>query len=289
MDNRHDVFDRWRPGPNLCSIDFVVKLELLPSTFERDGSAVRRQHLTTLVLDDAIAFDAGCLAIGCSEKQRENIRDIVVSHAHLDHVAGLPLFIDDLFSTLTEPIRVHASAEVIGILEEHIFNWSVYPRFSELENDFGPVMEYVVFSPGSEFSIGKYSVVPIQVNHKVPSCGFIIKDGKATIASTGDTAPTETFWNAVNDLDALDAVLVECAFPDELADLAEISHHLTPKALAGELEKLDRTDCRIYVSNIKPSYRDRTVSEIEGLGIERLKVLEVGREYVWPLGDVAIG
>lgn len=258
-----------------------MKLQLLPSTFERDGSPPRRQHLTTLVVDDRVAFDAGSLAIGCSDRQRAGVRDIVISHGHLDHVAGLPLFLDDLFSTLREPVRVYASSGVIAILEDHIFNWSVYPRFSELENDHGPVMKYVEFEPGTQFTIGSYSITPVEVNHRVESCGFIISDGKTTIAATGDTAPTEVFWQRVNALDQLAAVLVECAFPDELADLAAISNHLTPSGLSAEIAKLRRRDCEIYVSNIKPSYREKTIAEIDALGIQGLEILEVGREYVW--------
>jgi cAMP phosphodiesterase len=258
-----------------------VKLQLLPSTFGYDGSLSPRQHLTTMVVDDSVAFDAGCLALACSDEQRANIRDIVISHAHLDHVAGLPLFIDDLFSTLTEPVRVHASATVIECLEEHIFNWSIYPRFSELVNDLGPVMKYVEFEPGREFEIGQYSVLPIEVNHKVQSCGFIVSDGTATIAATGDTAPTDVFWQRINLLDSLDALLVECAFPDHLSELAATSYHLTPRGLSGEIEKLQRSDCKIYIANIKPVYREQTVSQIAKLGIGRLEILEIGREYIW--------
>lgn len=259
----------------------IVRLQLLPSTFESDGSASKRQHLTTLIVDDRVAFDAGSLAMACSDKQRSSIRDIVISHAHLDHVAGLPLFIDDLFATLTEPIRIHASATVIDVLETHIFNWKVYPRFSELTNDFGPVTKYVQFTPDTEFQIGKYSITPIDVNHKVPSCGFIISDGHATIATTGDTAPTETFWTRVNELVSLDAVLVECAFPNRLSELAELSFHLTPGKLAKEIGKIEREDCVFRVVNIKPAYREEIVSEIADLGLPNLEVLEVGREYNW--------
>lgn len=258
-----------------------MKLQLLPSTFGPNGKSSLRQHLTTLVLDDLVAIDAGSLAMACTAEQRANIRDIVISHAHLDHVAGLPLFIDDLFATLTEPIKIHASESVIKVLEEHIFNWSVYPRFSELKNDFGEVMQYLRFEPGKCFNVRHYSVVPIEVNHKVPSCGFIISDGKSTIATTGDTAPTDVFWQRVNALSSLNAVLVECAFPNDLAELAAISHHLTPEGLSGELRKLERNDCNMYVANIKPAYRERTVPQIEELGLDRLAVLEVGREYVW--------
>ncbi len=265
-----------------------MKLEILPSTFERDGAAARRQHLTTLVIDDMVAIDAGSLAVGCTERQRQTIRDVVISHAHLDHVAGLPLFVDDLFATLEEPVRVYAAAEVIAVLEEHIFNWSVYPRFSELENDFGPVLRYTMFTPGREFELKGYTILPIEVNHKVPSCGFIINDGSATIALTGDTAPTEVFWERVNGLDRLDAVLVECAFPDELNDLALTSHHLTPKVLAQEIEKLDRTDCEILITNIKPAYRDQVCSELAALKMDRLDVIRVGRQYSWFGADLRV-
>lgn len=234
-----------------------------------------------MVVDDTVAFDAGSLAFACSEKQREGIRDVVISHAHLDHIAGLPIFIDDLFSTLSQPVRVYASAQVISVLEEHVFNWEVYPRFSELENEHGPVMSYQEFEAGREFRVGPYSVLPIEVNHKVHSCGFVISDGTTTVATTGDTAPTDSFWKRVNSLDSLDAVLVECAFPDELAELAGISHHLTPAGLSAEVRKLTRTDCGIYVSNIKPAYREQTIAQIDKLKIERLELLEVGRVYTW--------
>jgi cAMP phosphodiesterase len=234
-----------------------------------------------MILDGVVAFDAGSLAIACDDGHRANVRDVVVTHAHLDHIAGLPLFIDDLFASLREPVRIHASRTVIRALEEHIFNWVIYPRFSELNNQFGPVVEYVEFEPGREFSVRHLSVRPIEVNHKVPTCGFIISDGMTTIATTGDTAATSEFWETVNRLDKVDAVFVECAFPNDLRELAAISHHLTPDGLAGEMKKLQRNDCRTYVVNLKPAYRDRIVSElcaVEGFDFE---VLSPGVVYEW--------
>jgi cAMP phosphodiesterase len=258
-----------------------VKLQLLPSTFESGGAASKRQHLTTLVLDDTVAFDAGSLAMACSDEQKASIRDVIISHAHLDHVAGLPLFIDDLFATLTEPIRIHATPEVIEVLEEHIFNWKIYPRFSELANESGPVVEYVEFRPGSRFDVRGLTIVPIEVDHKVQSCGFIISDDQTTIAVTGDTAPTDGFWESVNKLPSLQAVLIECAFPNELAELASHSFHMTPNELGNELKKLERSDCEILVMNIKPAYCGETVSQIRELNLERVRILEVGKIYEW--------
>ncbi len=234
-----------------------------------------------MVVDDLIAFDAGSLAMACTDRQRENIRDVVISHAHLDHIAGLPLFIDDLFSQLTEPVRIHAEQSVIDVLEENIFNWSIYPKFSELNNDFGAVVEYRRIEPGSEFNIKHISVRAIGVSHRVPSCGFIISDTQTTIATTGDTAPTDEFWRQVNALPKVNAVLVECAFPSHLGDLAAISHHLTPQSLRTELEKLRQPNASIYVVNIKPAFREQTVREIEELKIDKLKILEIGNVYEW--------
>jgi ribonuclease BN (tRNA processing enzyme) len=256
-----------------------MKIKLLPSSFESDGSASPRQHTTCFVIDDVVAIDAGSLAHAATDLHRKKLRDIIVTHAHLDHIAGLPLFVDDLFSTLTEPIRVHAAKEVIEVLERDVFNWSVYPKFSELTNDNGSVLEYSTLVPMTESKIGHLTLRPIEMNHKVPTCGFVISDGKVTIAFTGDTAGTELFWKELNSLSMLDALFIECAFPDELSELAEVSHHLTPKGLAAELEKFNDTDCRVFVINLKPMYRTRIIEQINVLDLSRVEVLEVGREY----------
>jgi cAMP phosphodiesterase len=258
-----------------------VKFRLLPSSFEQDGSASAKQHLTCFIVNDRVAFDAGSLAMGLSDEERRQVRDVVLTHAHLDHTAGLPLFLDDQFATLTEPIRVHATAEVIEVLERDIFNWSVYPRFSELQNANGPVVVYVPFSNGVEFKAGDLKIKPLSVNHKVPSSGFLITDGASTVALTGDTSVLEGFWSELEVVPDLNALLIECAFPDELAELADMSYHLTPSTLAVELESFKNVNCPKFVVNIKPTYRDKVVNEINSLGIEGLQILEVGRAYIW--------
>lgn len=258
-----------------------MKFQLLPSTLEENGTASPRQHLTCFVVDDRVAFDAGSLAMSATPLQKLQIRDVVLTHAHLDHIAGLPLFIDDLFAVLTQPINVHATAEVIEVLERDVFNWSVYPKFSELNNGNGPVVEYRKFYPGSKFEIGGLTVQALNVNHKVPATGFVVTDGDATFALTGDTAEMDGFWDAVNKIESLSAILIECAFPDELDDLANISHHLTPSRLKADLEKCTQVDCPIYAINLKPMYYHEVVRQIGELRIPNLEILSVGKVYEW--------
>ena len=111
-------------------------------------------------------------------EQREKVRDIIVTHPHMDHIASLPIFIDDLFPTLKAPVRVYATPEVIELLERDVFNWNVYPRFSELKNEFGPVMEYVPIPAGQEFKVAHLTVTAVPVNHIVPTVGLVVSDGK---------------------------------------------------------------------------------------------------------------
>jgi cAMP phosphodiesterase len=258
-----------------------MKLQLLPSSFEEDGRASARQHLSCFIVDDLVAIDAGSLAMATNPTQKQKVRDVILTHAHLDHIAGLPLFIDDLFANLTEPLRVYAPAEVIEVLERDIFNWSVYPRFSELKNENGKVLEYRPFEIGEQFSVGHLRVRAVEVNHKVPSVGLIVSNGEVTFAMSGDTAETKEFWERVNQEEIISAVLIECAFPNKLNELARISYHLTPKTMQRELRKNYHQNCLTYIVNLKPMYREEIVREIEELEIENLQILEVGQVYEW--------
>ncbi len=256
-----------------------MKLQLLPSTIDADGKASLRQHLLSIVIDDRVAIDAGSLAFSCNDLQRNQIRDIVLTHTHLDHIAGLPLYIDDLFATLTEPVRVHATREMIDILEANIFNWSIYPRFSELKNEYGAVVEYKEFEKGAAFTAGHLSFKSIAVNHKVSANGYIVSDGNSSIGITGDTAETDEFWLECNRTDGLNAILIECAFPNELSDLASVSYHLTPNRIGHELTKLEGYDGPVYVINIKPMYREKVLAQLGQESIPNLQILDLGTIY----------
>lgn len=256
-----------------------MKVQLLPSTIETDGTAAKRQHFSCIVIDDRVAVDAGSLAFACSDTQRKQIRDVIISHVHLDHIAGLPPFIDDLYSTLVGPVRIHGTAGMIDALETHIFNWTIYPRFSELTNAHGKVLEYLTFTGGREFSCEHLSVTPIAVNHVPESMGFIVSDGNVSVGITGDTAHTEDVWEQLSERSDLAAVFVECAFPDELAGLAAASYHLTPAGLAEELKKFKRSGVPIYVVNIKPMFRERVIAELTNLSISGLTAAEPGQIF----------
>ncbi len=234
-----------------------------------------QQHLPCFLVDDQVAIDAGSLALAVSDEQRQTVRDVILTHAHLDHVATLPSFIDDLFEDLREPVRVHALSETIEMLETHVFNWQIFPKFSALKNDFGAVLEYKPFVPNQPFRVRHLEVVAVPVNHQVPTVGFVVRDSERALAFTSDTAEADEFWRSVNDLPVLDALFVECAFPDSKIELARISHHLTPRKLRRELCKFKHR-CPIFVINLKPAYFHEISTQLKALQVPELHILPVG-------------
>ena len=258
-----------------------MRIQLLPSTFDAQGVATLEQRLTCFLIDDCVAIDAGSIAIALTNEQRSKVRDIIVTHPHLDHIASLPIFIDDLYPTLKEPMRVHATQEVIELLERDVFNWNVYPRFSDLRNDYGPVMEYIPIPVGKSFKVAHLEVVAMPVNHIVPTVGLVVSDGRTSVAFSSDTAETDEFWKILNERKGLDALLIEASFPDRMAKLAEVSRHFTPASLDRDLKKLTHNGIDIMAVHLKPSYRDEIVEELRALNIPKLKVMEPGKVYEW--------
>ena len=258
-----------------------MRIELLPSTFDDQGVATLEQRLTCFLIDDCVAVDAGSIAIALNDEQRTNVRDIIVTHPHMDHIASLPIYIDDLYPLLKQPMRIHATPEVIELLERDVFNWNVYPRFSDLKNDYGPVMEYVPIPIGRRFSVAHLNVVAVPVNHIVPTVGLVVSDDKTSVAFSSDTAETEEFWKLVNGVKRLDALLIEASFPNEMAKLAEVSRHFTPASLGEELKKLAHNGMDIMAVHLKPTYREEIVRQLDELRIPKLRVMEPGRVYNW--------
>ena len=258
-----------------------MKIKLLPSTIDSDGRASPEQRLSCFVVDGRVAIDAGSIAVGLTDEERGAVRDVVVTHPHMDHVATLPIFVDDLFGFLEEPVRVRATAEVCDLLARDVFNGTVYPPFQNFDNGRTRVMEFVPFREGEEFRAAHLTFKAVAVSHIVPTVGLVLSDGERTVAFSSDTSATEEFWHVVNREPRLDALLIEASFPNFLSKLAGASGHLTPEALGRELLKLAHKDLDILAMHLKPSFRRQLIEELAALGVPRLSAMEPGREYEW--------
>jgi 3',5'-cyclic-nucleotide phosphodiesterase len=234
--------------------------------------------MTSLLLNDTVALDAGWVSGALSLKEQVKVKDILISHSHLDHTCTLPFLIDNNFSAPGFSLRIYAIPEVIASMKNHLFNNLTWPDFTCLPNDLTPVLKLVEITPEERFVVNGLTFRAIHVSHIVPTTGFIVEDKKGAIAFSSDTGPTDRFWELVNTVKRLRAVITETSFPNEFQDLASISGHLTPDTLDVELDKLTQ-DVPVYLYGGKPKHLDAIKRQVKALKRRRLTLLVQGRTY----------
>jgi len=244
-----------------------------------DGQSLQCRTCGFLI-DGMVMIDAGTIGAALHLEEQKRIRHILLSHLHFDHVQGLPTLADNLVEQETdagEPVTLTSIASVVDGLHAHLFNGEVYPDFFALPDPGRPIFVCRTLEEGKENDVAGLRVRAIRVNHQVPTVGFLIRDGAATVLYSGDTYATDEIWRVAAAEPTLKAVFVETSFPNRLSELATISKHLTPDLLASELRKLGRPDLPVYIYHVKPRFRQEIIGELGQLGIQGLRVLEEGQ------------
>lgn len=212
---------------------------------------------TGLLIDEEVLIDAGTGVGDLSIAQQRRIRDVFLTHSHLDHVCGLAFMADNLFDLIDRPIDVHALPETLQALREHLFNWTIWPDFSALPDPQRPLLRWRELQAGALRPLpGGLLVSAIRVQHTVPAVGYVLQSPAGTFAFSGDTYADEGLWAGLNQLPRLDKLMIEVAFPDEQAELGRVSRHFTPHLLGAELSKL-RHRPALYLTHHKPGHEGR--------------------------------
>jgi len=236
-----------------------------------------RQETCGFLIDRSLLLDAGTIGTRLSLTEQRRIRYVLLSHLHFDHIKSLPTLADNLAEDFDEPVIVAAAESVIQGLQDHVFNNKVYPNFFEIPNRKRPILLPHVLKPGQPVTFGQLQIMPIEVNHSVPTVGYIVKDRQAALLYSGDTHETEEIWSLGRTIPELKAVLIESSFPNQLAALAKQAKHLTPSLFAGEWQKLKNEQVPVYAYHLKPPYKDQILRELRELQIPGLQVLEEGQ------------
>ncbi len=223
-----------------------------------NGGIGKGLRTTSLLVDDDILIDAGSGVGDLTLDEMARIRHIFLTHSHLDHVAFLPLLVDSIFERIEEPIVIHALPETLRGIQEHLFNWVIWPDFANLPTVERPVMRYEALDAGQMYRVGDRIIEPIAVNHIVPTVGFRLESAAgASFAFTGDTTTNDTFWEALNAHAGLDFLLLEVAFANRHEALSQMARHYCSKTLVEDLVKL-RHNPAIHLTHHKPD-EDRVI------------------------------
>ena len=223
------------------------------------GGALRT---TSMLLDHDILIDAGTGVGDLLVAELSLIDHIFVTHSHMDHVASIPFLADTVGWMRDKPITVHATAETIAILKEHLFNWLLWPDFTQIPDAKNPVLRYETIALGRTVELNGRRITPLPANHVVPAVGFRIDSGRASLVFSGDTTTNDPLWREVNRIDNLRYLIIETAFCNSEKELAITSKHLCPSMLAEELSKLERP-AEIYITHLKPGEIEPTMREVE--------------------------
>ncbi|MEK6284865.1 MAG: 3',5'-cyclic-nucleotide phosphodiesterase [Acidobacteriota bacterium] len=256
-----------------------MRIRLLPSSAGRQSQL---QCLTSFIIDERVAIDAGSIGFAFSPGEIGTVRHIIVTHSHSDHTASLPIYVAEAFNVLNDPIIIYGSIEVITVLRQHVFNDHVWPDFEkiQLNNGSGPTVEFRELEARQTLNIAGIDVTPIPVNHLVPTFGLLAQNEVAAVLFTSDTYSTDEIWEVAREAVHLKAVFVDVSFPNEMGELAAASKHLTPELLAVELKKLKR-EVEVYAVHIKPTNREEVIKQIAALDNPRVSVGEIDRVYEW--------
>lgn len=230
------------------------------------------------LVNETCMVDAGSVSAGLREAEQGRIRHVLLSHAHFDHIKGLPLLADNLVGRSPEgPVKVRALQEVLDDLRRHIFNDVIFPDFTRLPTPDTAPLAYQSFDDEKTFAFDRLEVTAVRVNHIVPAAGFIIREGDAALLYSGDTSETRRIWEVAAKEPRLKAAFIETSFPNDFHELAKVSGHLTPEMLAREFIKIGRPDLPVYIYHLKPSYRSVITAELKRLNLPNLSVLTEGQ------------
>ena len=241
------------------------------------GSEVPGHNCPAFLIDGKILLDAGTIAVSLNIREEHSLRWILLTHAHLDHIKGIPFLLDNLVTRSTgNTITVLSGKDVLDDLRKNIFNDRIWPDFAKIPSPGRPSLRYQPLRAERAVEIDGYRVTMEKVDHTVPAYGYIIeKPGKKSIAYTGDTGPTHRFWETMATHD-VKYLIMETSFPNRLEKLALASGHLTPSLLQKEIAKMSPAPEKIFLMHLKPQHREEIEMEIQSLEHDGIEFLTDG-------------
>jgi len=210
---------------------------------------------------------------------RQYIKGYFISHAHLDHLAGLIIN-----SPEDSTKNIYGLQSTLQTLKTHYFTWASWANFAdEGESPALKKFHYKPLEPGNEVAIEnttlKVQAFPLS-HSNLTSTAFLVHSNDVYILYLGDTGPDavekstnlQKLWEAVAPLiknKQLKAIMIEVSFPGEQPDKT-LFGHLTPRWLMAEMDKLAALTgndaikgLNIVVTHLKPPINSITKIKAE--------------------------
>jgi 3',5'-cyclic-nucleotide phosphodiesterase len=245
------------------------------------GGETPHHKTSSFLLDGRVALDAGAVTSMLSLEDQQRIEAVLVSHAHLDHIKDLATLADNRCQQGGPTLTVVGVPQTIAILKQHFFNDLIWPDFSRIETPVGSTIRFEAITPETPTDVAGMRVRAIMVNHTIDTSAFMVETSSGAIAYSGDTGPTDRFWEVLRRQEDLKALLMEVSFPDEHHQLAKVSGHHTPETLGIDLEKLDgKRGLPILLYHIKPVFEAPVEKQLTRIHGQNMEICRLGDQYI---------
>ena len=244
------------------------------------GGEAEGHRLTGLLVNGVLAIDAGSLTQALTTREQTGVRQIFISHSHLDHICSLPFFTKNIFGHTDVPVEIRALPETLDALRRHLFNDELWPDFSVIPSPDNPIIRFSEIVPGRTYELEGLRITPIPVNHLVPCVGYLVEDDHSAFVFSSDTAETDLVYQVASRTRNLKLFITEASFPNDQGWLADASKHLTPSKLGKELKKL-KPNVPVGIYHLTPGDRVVMLPELRAIKDKRLKLLDQDAVFIW--------
>jgi ribonuclease Z len=193
-----------------------------------------RRHTACLMLpEQGIVLDAGTAMFRVRQHIVTPHLDIYLTHAHLDHVAGLTFLFDVLAEKQMERVTIHALPEKLKAIDEHLLNEQIFPV--KLPYEMRPLMQDAPLTGD-----GKLRHFPL--SHPGGSSGFRLDWKEHSLAYVTDTNTPGACASYIDEIRGVDLLIHECFYPDGMEKMAQLTGHscATPVAQAAKAARVGR-------------------------------------------------
>lgn len=228
------------------------------------NSQSRKTKFVTIIIDDILALDAGCLSSELTLLEQKNIKAILLTHGHYDHIKDIPSF---AFNNTNETTMIYGNNKTLEILSTHLIDGLIYPNFTKKNHYLKkPSLKFFILEPFKKLDLFDYKVTPVNVNHTISSLGYeIISNNGKSIFFSGDTGPGfSDIWININP----QVLILDLTFPNKMEEIAINSKHLCPKLLKEELlefYKIKGYFPEVFLLHLNPNYESEISKEINDL------------------------
>lgn len=254
-----------------------MKVEILASAPENSEG---KQYLTTYLINDTVAIDAGCVGLYREPREQGRITHVFLTHSHADHINSLPIFLENAYNGNDKCVVVYGHTQVLRTLRTDIFNDRIWPNYFRLSSHGQCYLQLETLETETVVTVANLRIMPVMVDHIIPTFGYIVDDGSTAVVFGSDTGPTKRIWEIARSLNHLKAVFLEASYPNEMEILALALGHLTPNTFAEEVAKIPR-EVSVIAVHIKPKYRSWIIDELNDLEISQMKIGVTGKEYIF--------